>query len=250
MSEKTAEFRFYEELNDFLPEDRRKKSFPYHFTGGPSIKDAVEALGVPHTDVDLIIVNGRSVGFDYHLHPGDRIAVYPTFEGIDISPVTRLKARPLRETRFVVDGHLGKLARLLRMLGFDVLYKPDYRARDLVAISLEERRIILTRDRSVLKNSAVTHGHWLRSTDPLRQLREIVDRLHLRGRISPFSRCMLCNGRIEAVDKAQVFDELPPRVAEAFNEFYRCGSCKKVYWRGSHTERMKTLIDELRGEAK
>ncbi|MCK4302878.1 MAG: hypothetical protein KAY24_01415 [Candidatus Eisenbacteria sp.] len=118
-----AEVRFYEELNDFLPPSRRKRAFSYLFSGNPSIKDAVEAIGVPHTEVDLILVNGSSVGFGYHLRPGDRVSVYPVFESLDISPVVRLRARPLRRTAFVLDGHLGKLARLLRMFGFDTLYR-------------------------------------------------------------------------------------------------------------------------------
>lgn len=245
MHEKVAEFRFYEELNDFLPLARRKVSFAYRFSGTPSVKGAIEAVGVPHTDIDLVVVNGYSVGFEYHLRHGDRVAVYPTFESLDTSPVTRLKARPLRDTRFVIDSHLGKLARLLRMLGFDALYKRDYEAKDLVAISLAERRIILTRDRGVLKHSAVTHGYWLRSTDPKQQVREVVERLALRSDVSPFRRCMLCNGMIEAVDRAVVLRTLPPAVAKTQTEFHRCASCGKVYWRGTHYERMRAVVDGL-----
>ena len=136
-------FRFYEELNDFLPLARKKVSFEYAFRGSPSVKDAVEAIGVPHTEVDLVIVNGRSVGFEYQLRDGDRIAVYPTFEALDISPATRLKARPLRKLRFIADVHLGKLARLLRMMGFDTLYDRDFEDAEIVARSTGELRIIL-----------------------------------------------------------------------------------------------------------
>jgi len=241
-----AVFRFYEELNDFLPKARKKISFEYAFHGRPSVKDAIEAIGVPHTEVDLIVVEGRSIGFDYQLRDGDRIAVYPAFETVDISPITRLKARPLRETRFVADVHLGKLARLLRMMGFDTLYRRDFEDADIVARSIEERRIILTRDRGILKYKFVTHGHCVRSTQPREQAREILERFDLRARIKPFARCMLCNGRIVEVAREDVGDNLFPRTAVDFDDFRRCESCGKIYWRGSHYDKMKELIDTLR----
>ena len=244
---RVAVFRFYEELNDLLPLARKKVSFEYAFRGSPSVKDAIEAIGVPHTEVDLIVVDGRSVGFDYPLGDGDRIAVYPTFEAVDISPLTRLKARPLRDTRFVADAHLGKLARLLRMMGFDTLYHRDSGDADVVARSIEERRIILTRDRGILKYKSVTHGHFVRSTEPREQGREVLERFDLRSQIEPFARCMLCNGCIVEVAREEVADKLLPRTAADFEDFYRCESCGKIYWRGSHYDKMKKLIDTLRG---
>lgn len=247
MSHKVAVFRFYEELNDLLPSRRQKVSFEYEFDGSPSVKDAIEAIGVPHTGVDLIVVDGRSVGFDYQLRDGDRIAVYPTFEAVNISPITRLKARPLRETRFVADTHLGKLARLLRMMGFDTLYRRDFEDADIVGLSIDEHRIILTRDRGILKYKSVTHGYWLRYTQPQEQAREVLERFDLQSQIDPFARCMLCNGCIVEVDVDEVSDRLLPRTAADFDDFYRCESCDKVYWRGSHYDKMKALIDTLRG---
>src|SRR5437868_7866953 len=156
-----TQFRFYEELNDFLAPALRKCEFPYAFTGTPSVKDAIEAIGVPHTEVDLVLVDGESVDFTRRLTGGERVAVYPVFERLDIAPVTRLRARPLRRTRFVLDVHLGKLARYLRLLGFDSVYRNDYDDHTIVALAHEEQRIILTRDTGLLKHSAVTHGHWL-----------------------------------------------------------------------------------------
>lgn len=245
MHNKTAEFRFYEELNDFLPADQRKVAFSYVFSGTPSVKDAIEAIGVPHTDVDLVVVNERSVGFDYHLQNEDRVAVYPTFESVDISPITKLKAGPLRDTRFVIDTHLGGLARRLRMLGFDTVYERHYLDVNIVAVSVAENRIILTRDRGILKNKAVTHGYWLRCVETDDQVREVLDRFDLHGQMTPFARCLECNGLIARVDKNQVADQLPPRTAEVFEDFYKCESCGKVYWKGSHYDRMKTIIDTL-----
>ena len=149
--DKAANFRFYEELNDFLPENKRKIEYSYAFYGTPAVKDAIEAEGVPHTEVDLILVNGKSVGFDYLLQHSDRVSVYPVFETLDISPVIRLREKPLRESKFILDVHLGKLTKLLRRLGFDSNYRNDYSDPEIVNISLKEKRIILTRDRGILK---------------------------------------------------------------------------------------------------
>src|SRR5262249_31383318 len=151
-------FRFYAELNDFLPPGRRGVTFTYSFEGSPSIKDLIEALGVPHTEVDLILVNGESVDFAYRVREGDRISVYPVFESLDITPLLRVRPRPLRETRFVLDTHLGRLAAYLRLLGFDTLYRNDAGDDELARISSGEGRILLTRDRGLLKRSQVTHG--------------------------------------------------------------------------------------------
>jgi uncharacterized protein with PIN domain len=246
----TAEFRFYEELNDFLPLAKRKTPFAYRFKGTPSIKDAIEAIGVPHTEVDLVVVDGLSVGWEYRLKDGDRVGVYPVFESLDISPVVRLREAPLRDTRFVLDVHLGKLARLLRMLGFDTAYERDYADARIVEISAAERRIVLTRDRGILKTGAVTHGYWVRSSNPREQIGEVVRRFDLVSRIRPFERCMLCNARLEPVGKDEIIDRLPRRAAEGRDEFRRCPSCGKIYWKGTHYERMKKSIQALVGDGR
>jgi uncharacterized protein len=248
MPEAVACFRFYEELNDFLAGDRCKRTFEYHFTGTPAVKDAIEALGVPHTEVDLILANGESVRFDYRLQNGDRIAVYPVFEALDISPIVRLREQPLRRSRFVLDVHLGKLARLLRMLGFDVFYRNDYADCDIIAISLDEGRTILTRDRRLLFTKVVTRGYWLRSTEPEKQCREVLERFDLYSQIKPFSRCLLCNGAIEAVDQSRIIDQLEPRTKRHFDVFHRCTQCGKLYWKGSHFDRMTQMLTRLQRE--
>src|SRR5438477_6760632 len=214
-----AQFRFYEELNDFLAPALRKCEFPYAFTGTPSVKDAIEAIGVPHTEVDLVLVDGESVDFTRRLTGSERVAVYPVFERLDIAPVTRLRARPLRRSRFVLDVHLGKLARYLRLLGFDALYRTDYDDATIIRLSLDEHRIILTRDRGVLKHTAVTHGYWVRSTVPRQQLGEVVRVFDLGADTRPFTRCMLCNGELQPVEKNVVADRLPLRVRMNFADF-------------------------------
>jgi uncharacterized protein len=241
----TAEFRFYAELNDFLPAEQRFTDITYTFHGGPSVKDAIEALGVPHPEVDLILANGISVSFGHHLALGDRIAVYPVFEGLDITPIVQLRERPLRNPTFVADGHLGKLARRLRMLGFDVLYHRDFPDIEIVRASVHAHRAILTRDRGLLKHSAVTHGYWVRSTHAGEQTREVLQRFDLWQQVRPFSRCTACNGEVAPVAKAEIESELAPLTRHYYDEFFRCGSCRRIYWEGSHYQRMRALVEEL-----
>ncbi len=245
-TKKEAQFRFYEELNDFLAKERQKRSFTYQFSGNPTIKDAIEACGVPHPEVEIILVNGISEGFEYHLKDGDRIAIYPIFESLDISPLIVLRDKPLRKTKFIVDVNLGKLARYLRMLGFDTLNDRTYSDKEIIRLSLQDRRIILTRDQNLLKHRIVTHGYWLRATNPFEQLNEILHRLDLISRISPFTRCIDCNGLLNTVDKKDILNLVPPRTAKYYTEFYQCASCKKIYWPGSHYLKMQEKIDRLR----
>lgn len=237
--EHAAEFRFYEELNDFLPPEQRKKTVPYRFDGHPGIKDPIEALGVPHVEVDLIVVNGASVGFDYQLRDGDRVAVYPVFEALDVSPAVKLRDAPLRKTAFVVDVNLGRLARLLRLLGFDALFSNAYGDDEIVAIAEAQNRIVLTRDRRLLYAKAVTHGYWVRSVWPSRQVEEVVRRFDLAGQIRPFSRCADCNGQIEPVAKEEIAGRLEPRTRQYYDTFFRCPSCGKIYWEGSHVGKIR-----------
>lgn len=246
---RTAEFRFYEELNDFLPADRRKVAFPYWFEGTPAVRDLVQAIGVPHSAVDLVLVDGQSVDFSERLHGGERVAVYPVFERLDITPLVRLRPRPLRESRFALDVHLGKLARGLRLFGFDTAYRRDWDDAALIDQALAERRIILTRDVGLLKQARVTHGRWVRSDDPETQLQEIVDTFDLARQARPFSRCLECNGPIRPVPKAAIAEGLEPGVRERFERFWQCGECGRVYWRGSHYERLLQRLRDAGAES-
>ncbi len=240
-----AEFRFYEELNDFLPAEQHKTSFRSPFYGSPSVKDTIQAIGVPHTAIDLILVDGQSVGFSHRLQGGERVAVYPVFERLDISPVIRLRPRPLRCTRFILDVHLGKLARYLRMLGFDAAYYRDADDFTIIDLSLRQLRIILTRDLGILKQSRVTHGYWLRNHEPRQQLQEVLLTLDLFRQRQPFTRCMDCNGRIHPVDKVVIRGQIDKKIYQRFREFWQCRKCRKIYWRGSHYERMLQLVSAL-----
>lgn len=240
-----AWLRFYAELNDHLPHHQRHQTLEKSFYVPGAVKDAIESFGVPHTEVELIVANGESVPFSYVIRDGDRIAVYPMFESFDVTPELKVRHEPLREPRFVLDVHLGRLAAYLRMLGFDTVYCNSSTDPELVRIASEQRRILLTRDLGLLKHSDVTHGYRVRHTDSRRQLAEVVDRFDLARSLRPFTRCMACNGALAPVPKEKVQSLLPPRTAAAYDEFLQCNECARPYWKGPHYRRMQRLVREL-----
>ena len=241
--------RLYAELNDFVPGDKRHRTVAVTLRERDSVKDVIESQGVPHTEVDLIVANGEPVGFDYQVRDGDRIAAYPAFRSIDVSGLPALRPPawpPDGEPRFVLDAHLGTLAGHLRMLGFDTLYRNDYDDADLARISAEEGRILLTRDRGLLKRRQVVHGYHVWATDPEEQIVEVLRRFGLFDRVNPFSRCLRCNGPLTRVTKESVLDRLEPLTRRYYDEFALCPACDRVYWRGSHYSRMQELVARLR----
>ena len=240
-----ATFRFYEELNDFLPPARRKAAFTYDCAREATVKNAIEALGVPHTEVELILVDSLPVDFSRRVRGGERIAVYPVFEAFDVRALLRLRPQPLRRLRFVADAHLGGLARFLRMLGFDTLYDNAFDDREIRSLAQRDRRIVLTRDRDLLKCADITHGCYVHARKPEPQTREIVARLQLEREARPFSLCLRCNAPLEAVDKTAVLDRLPPKAARFHDRFSTCRVCGGVFWEGSHWIRMRALLAGL-----
>ena len=246
MTTAQAYFRFYAELNDFFPARKRdEKIHAFNFYGKNTVKDAIQSFNIPHTQVDLIVVNQISVGFDYMLQPEDNVSVYPVFESVDITPLTRLRSKPLRNPAFILDVHLGKLARMMRMAGFDTLYQNDFEDPEIIEISVKQHRTILTRDIGILKHNLVTHGYWIHNTNSEKQFVEVVRRFDLKREVNLFSRCLKCNGLLKEVPKEDVFSRLPECVKTHFDEFWQCSSCGNVYWKGSHYDRMKEKIEKL-----
>lgn len=242
-----VDVRAYAELNDFLAPDARGTTVRRPCQSHQTVKDVLEAMGIPHTEVDLVLVNGDPVGFGHRPTVGDRIAVYPMFEALDIGATARLRPAPLRDPRFVVDVNLGRLARWLRVLGFDVWWSSDADDQALAEISVDQRRILLTRDRGLLKRRAITHGLFVHSAVPTEQTVEVIRRLDLVGRVAPFTRCLRCNGRLAAVSKAEVADRLEPLTRRYYDEFRCCLDCGRIYWRGSHYARLQRDVDRLLG---
>jgi uncharacterized protein with PIN domain len=241
-----VDVRVYAELNDFLPRESRGLTLRRPFRPHQTVKDVLEATGIPHTEVDLIVVNGEAKDFAHRPAPGDRIAAYPMFEALEIGSTARLRPAPLRDTRFVVDINLGRLARLLRLLGFDVWFSVDADDETLVDISHTQRRILLTRDRGLLKLRVITHGLFVHSDDPEAQALEVIRRLDLGERLAPFTRCMRCNGELVAVEKDEVIDRLEPLTRRYYSDFVRCTDCSQIYWPGSHHEKLLNLVARLR----
>ena len=241
-----VEVRAYAELNDFLAPELRGATVRRPFRPHQTVKDVLEAMGIPHTEIDLILVNGDPADFDHRPTAGDRIAAYPMFEALDVGSTTRLRPVPLREPRFVVDVNLGRLARLIRVLGFDVWWSSDADDATLAHISLDEQRILLTRDRGLLKRRAITHGLFVHSQDPEEQTLEVIRRLDLRQRLAPLTRCLHCNGKLAAVAKHEVVDQLEPLTRQYYEEFSRCAECGRIYWAGSHHAKLLSLVERLR----
>ncbi len=244
MDGKQATVRLYGDLALFLP--GRTSSTVVGFGVPGSVKDAIEALGVPHTEVDLILLDGEPVGWDERLRPGARLAVYPWFGRFDLAGTSPVHVPLPEPIRFVADEHLARLARYLRLAGFDVLHQRGLREERIVALATAERRIVLTRDVGLLKRAAVRHGCYVRATAPLAQGSEVVRRFDLASRMAPFTRCMACNGELEVATVREVEGAVPPRVARVNHEFRRCRDCGRVYWSGSHRRRLDEIVATLR----
>jgi uncharacterized protein with PIN domain/sulfur carrier protein ThiS len=231
---KAVRFEFDSSLQLLLQRNLRDQPIEVRFRGPQSVKHLIESLGIPHTEIGLVNVNGQSTGLEYIVHNGDRIEVQPVAPAIEAE-----------ETRFVLDGHLGRLASHLRMLGLDCLYHNGYEDKELVRISVEEERVLLTRDRMLLMHKVIARGYLLRSLDSTEQLQEVVRRYGLMQWVKPFQRCMRCNHPLEVVSKETVLEKLEPLTRKYYDEFKLCPACDQVYWKGSHYERMLQLIENL-----
>lgn len=232
----TARFRFFAELNDFLPSSRKNVFFSYDFEGSPAIKHLIEALGVPHPEVGRILANGGEARLTYRVQPADQIFVYPADGQAAIEP------------RFVLDNHLGKLAIYLRILGFDALYSNTFQDDELAEIAGSGQHILLTRDRRLLMRRVVQHGYCLRSLRPEAQIAEVVRRYRLWGEIQPFRRCLRCNHPLQPVSKELILHRLESLTKIYYDEFHLCPSCDQIYWKGSHYERMQELVGRIKRE--
>ncbi|WP_246853687.1 Mut7-C ubiquitin/RNAse domain-containing protein [Rufibacter aurantiacus] len=240
-----AHIFFHGRLQDFLPKHQRQKWFNYSFTGAPALKDALEALGVPHPEIGSILLEGQPAAFLDSLPRGARVEAYPIVceESYERLPPLQIKS-PVPAC-FVLDVHLGKLARYLRLLGFDTLYENHYDDQTIAQLAAKEQRIVLTRDIGLLKQKVVVWGYWLRSQHLETQLAEVMKRFGLKSQTQPFTRCMACNGSIAEVPKESILPLLQPKTKAYFQEFYQCPICQRVYWKGSHYDKMQGFLERL-----
>jgi len=239
----TALFLFHGELGDFLAPQQRTQTLTCHFQGNPGVKDPIETFGVPHSEVALIEVNGQTKSHSYQLQDNDHVEVYPlTGAQAHALLLSTDDARP----RFIVDVNLGKLARWLRLLGFDTCWKNDFTDSEIVHLSVEERRVILTRDRRLLFHKVILQGFWIRSVIPMEQIQEILRRIGIADGIRPFHRCLECNGLIHPVAKTSIIDKLEPLTRKYYDEFFRCQQCNRIYWKGSHYLNLMQKLKQLK----
>jgi uncharacterized protein with PIN domain len=245
----TCDVRVYGPLNDFLPAARRQVATAVTVADRPAVKDVVEGLGVPHPEIDLILINGDPAPFERAVRDGDRIAVFPRFTSIDVGAVTLVRPPALEPLRFVADVHLGTLARRLRLAGFDTAYSNDAGDDELAAIAQRDGRALLTRDRALLRRRIVAHGYVVRETNPPRQFAEVLRHFDAAGSARPFSRCVRCNGRLQEVPKASVARALLPRTREHHDRFWQCDRCGQLYWRGSHWEKLRRAVESAIAQA-
>jgi uncharacterized protein len=235
---------FHGALQDFLRPTAKTKPLVYTFKGAPAVKDAIEAIGIPHTEVAVILINDSPVTFSAPLAHNAVVQVYPPDYKKVWPAEYNLQHEPPKPYKFILDVHLGSLAKTLRMLGFDVVYHQHFHDSGIAQLAQKEQRIVLTRDIGLLKQKIIEHGYWLRSQHTTEQLQEVVSRYSLQH-FNPLVRCMRCNELIRPVPKQQVLHKLPPKTQLYFNEFYYCTPCDKVYWKGSHYEHMVQVIQQL-----
>lgn len=246
--EHSAQFQFFGRLQRLLVRPYEAGCVSYAFNAQPAVKDAVEALGIPHTEVAILVVNGESVSFAYPLQDTDQVEVYPQAWPVNFSPTVALTPSLPSEPRFILDVHLGKLARRLRMLGFDCLYRNDYADEEIVEIACNEDRIVLTRDRGLLKRKRVIWGCLLDEDRFPGQLREMEERYELLAKVNPLGRCPACNGLLRPVEKSQIVDRLEPKTILYYNEFRLCVDCGQIYWQGSHAEKILQWVRDIQTE--
>lgn len=233
---KSADFHLDDDLTQLLPRARRANAIVYQFSGPQSLKHLLESLGIPHTEVGAVQVNGKTEALQYLVNDGDQVEVSSSALAEDLAD----------EPRFVLDGHLGRLVSRLRMLGLDCLYWIDAEDGALLHAAISSNRILLTRDRRLLMRKILALGYLVRHLEPRRQLQEVLDRYRLRKWIRPFQRCIRCNHVLEPADKDSVLERLEPLTRRYFSEFRVCPGCGHIYWKGSHYDRMLALIADLR----
>jgi len=225
--------------------NENKKAFGQSFKTPVTVRETIESLGIPLSEVDMVLVNETSVDLEHKLKEYDYISVFPVFESMDISSITKVRKTALRTTLFVVDAHLGTLAKHLRMLGFDTLYRSDIDDNEIISVARKEKRIILTRDKPLLKSKEASHGYFVRSIEKHEQLIEVIKKFDLYSQFKSFTRCMTCNTILVKADKDEIQNKIDKDIFRRFNEFLYCKHCDKVFWKGSHFMRMKAYIREL-----
>lgn len=222
-------------LNHFLPKKWKHQPVDYLFNGKVALKHILESLGIPHPEIGEVILGELKIDLGYHVQHLDAIDVYPYHPGAGPNQSA--------EIRFVLDNNLGKLSDYLRLLGFDTLYNPDWDDKTIAEQADSQQRILLTRDRGLLKRKIIRRGYCVRADMPRDQVSEVIEHFGLQELVAPFRRCVRCNGLLQPVEKSQIIDQLQPLTRLYYNEFMRCADCGQIYWKGSHYEHMQPFVN-------
>jgi uncharacterized protein len=229
----TASFCFSSELETFLEREKRGHAFQYTCARAATLKNAIEALGVPHTEIGAVTVNGQPATLQRIVREGDTVEV----KGSDPFYIEKGS-----DPFFLADAHLGGLARFLRMLGFDTVHRNAFDDAEIRRLASEEPRIVLTRDRELLKCREIRRGCYVRALKPEAQLQEVAARYGLAPLARPFTLCLHCNLALESVSHDAVAHRVPEKVLLLQETFTHCRGCARVYWPGSHYQRMQERL--------
>lgn len=236
---------FWRNLQELLrPQFKGRSRIEYELSRKASVKDIVEACGVPHTEVGRLTIDGREIPFSHLGANDDRMEVYPLRAPLDVKIPTLLRPETLPDTTFAVDMNVGKLATLLRMAGFDTFYQNEISDPELIEVALREKRILLSKDKDLLKRKEVVFGSLVREVQPEKQLAEIVHLFGLKEQFKPLSRCLRCNVLLPPVAKERIIDRLKPLTKKYYDSFRQCPSCRRIYWPGTHRDNMLIVLNK------
>ena len=226
-------------LDFFLAEPHQGRNLAYPLTRSASVKDIIESLGVPHTEVGRICFNNREIDFAFVPDMPGNLHVHSIDPPFDVLTPSLLRPEPLDRIWFIADVNVLKLGRLLILLGFDVAFSSSFTDEQIADLSESESRIVLTRDTTLLKRKKIMFARRIRSNLPYDQVVEVMDFFGLRDQTAFFSRCTQCNQPLAKVPKTDILHRLEPKTQKYFFDFFQCPECQKIFWKGSHYDAMK-----------
>jgi uncharacterized protein len=230
MERQVAEVTVAAELQFLLRAGRRGGPVAVTCDGVSSLGHVVESLGVPLPEVGTLTVNGEPTAASYR--PGGGDLVHVTAVG---------RPQRLGVARFILDVHLGTLARRLRLVGVDAAYANDAADDVLIERANTGRRVLLTQDRGLLRRRRLRMGAYVRGARPDDQLIDVLSRF--APPLAPWTRCPACNSLLLPAAKTEVEPRLEAGTRRTYQKFSACGSCRRVYWRGAHAARLEAIVD-------
>lgn len=237
------QIKFERFFDFFLAKERQGGDwFDYPLTRRSNVKDIIESLGVPHTEIGQLYFNNTNIDFQYIPVSEGRLKVCSVSQPFGVLSPSYLRPEPLKKIKFIADVNVIKLGRLMRLTGFDVAYSPSYSDSVIADIAFHEKRIVLSRDTMLFKRKKIVFGKRIRADLPYEQFGEVMDFFGIADSIEFFSRCANCNIRLESVDKKDIMHRLEPKTKKYFHVFFQCPECRNIFWRGSHYENLREIF--------